>query len=46
MPNELSPLMPRPRVPAAVADVLDAWLAGRTATTRRGYLSDLEKFAA
>jgi integrase/recombinase XerC len=46
MSGELSPVFEFPSELASTTDdVIEAWLAGRNAATRRGYLSDLEQFA-
>src|SRR5271166_4799210 len=47
MSTELAPVFEFPTELASTTDdVIEAWLAGRNAATRRGYLSDLGQFAA
>src|SRR5271166_1870808 len=46
MSTELAPVFEFPTELASTTDdVIEAWLAGRNAATRRGYLSDLGQFA-
>ncbi len=46
MSTELAPIFEFPtELASTTKDVIEAWLAGRNAATRRGYLSDLGQFA-
>jgi integrase/recombinase XerC len=46
MSTELAPIFEFPiELASTTEDVIEAWLAGRNAATRRGYLSDLGQFA-